>query len=111
MDESKICCFTGHRPQSLPFQFREQDKRCQRLKQVLRSEMEKQIEEHSVNHFISGMAIGVDMYAAEIVLDLKAKYPQITLEAAVPCESQADKWPVKLQRRYHAILPAAIRKH
>lgn len=44
------------------------------------------------------------MYAAEIVLDLKAKYPQITLEAAVPCESQADKWPVKLQRRYHAIL-------
>lgn len=61
MDESKICCFTGHRPQSLPFQFREQDKRCQRLKQVLRSEMEKQIEEHSVNHFISGMAIGVDM--------------------------------------------------
>lgn len=104
MDEFKICCFTGHRPQSLPFQFREQDKRCQRLKQVMRSEMKKQIEEHGVNHFISGLAIGVDMYAAEIVLDLKAKYPQITLEAAVPCESQADKWPVNLQKRYHAIL-------
>ena len=32
----------------------------------------------------SGMAQGVDMYAAEIVLELKKQYPQITLECAIP---------------------------
>ena len=49
------------------------------------------VEKHSVTHFISGMAIGVDMIAAEIVLELKKDYPQITLECAIPCETQAVK--------------------
>ena len=54
-------------------------------------------------HFISGMAIGVDMYAAEIVLGLKASYPGITLESAIPCESQAAKWSETLRDRYFDI--------
>lgn len=103
MGKVKTCCFTGHRPQSLPFRFDEQDSRCLRLKQVLRKEIERQIIEEGVTHFISGMAIGVDMYAAEIVLDLKKKYPQITLEAAIPCETQAVKWTVPLRERYYDI--------
>lgn len=49
------------------------------------------------------MAIGVDMYAAEIVLDLKAKYPHITLESAIPCETQATKWSEPLRDRYFKI--------
>lgn len=103
MGKVKTCCFTGHRPQSLPFRFDEQDSRCLRLKQVLRKEIERQIIEEGVTHFISGMAIGVDMYAAEIVLDLKRKHPQITLEAAIPCETQAVKWSVPLRERYYDI--------
>ncbi len=38
------------------------------------------------------MALGVDTYAANIVLNLKAQYPGITLECAIPCETQAVKW-------------------
>ena len=49
------------------------------------------------------MAIGVDMYAAEIVLGLKASYPGITLESAIPCESQAVKWSEALRDRYFDI--------
>ena len=104
MEQIKICSFTGHRPQNLPFRFDEQDRRCRKLKRVLRQEIKRQIKEAGVCHFISGMAIGVDMYAAEIVLDLKRKYPQITLEAAIPCENQSEKWPLPLQRRYDHIL-------
>lgn len=61
------------------------------------------IEQEGVRHFISGMAIGVDMYAAEIVLELKAEYPFITLEAAIPCETQAAKWSEPLRDRYYKI--------
>lgn len=104
MEQIKICCFTGHRPQNLPFRFDEQDRRCRKLKRVLRQEIKRQIKEAGVCHFISGMAIGVDMYAAEIVLDLKRKYPQITLEAAIPCENQSEKWPQPLRERYRDIL-------
>lgn len=49
------------------------------------------------------MAIGIDMYAAEIVLDLKKSYPGITLESASPCETQPVKWSEALRERYYNI--------
>ena len=45
----------------------------------------------------------VDMYAAEIVLALKEKYPQITLECAIPYERQAAYWSESLRDRYFSI--------
>ena len=100
---TKKCAFTGHRPQSLPFGFNETDERCIALKQTLRNEIIKLIENEGVTHFISGMAIGVDMYAAEIILGLKASYPGITLESAIPCENQAAKWTEEQRDRYYDI--------
>ena len=43
------------------------------------------------------------MYAAEIILGLKESYPAITLESAIPCESQAAKWNEDLRDRYYEI--------
>ena len=99
----KTCAFTGHRPQNLPFGFNEEDERCINLKKTLREQIINLIENEGITHFISGMAIGVDMYAAEIVLGLKASYPGITLESAIPCESQAAKWSEALRDRYFDI--------
>ena len=79
--KTKQCAFTGHRPQSLPFGFNEADERCIALKQKLRDEIIRQIEENGVTHFITGMAIGVDMFAAEIVLGLKSAYMALRLSA------------------------------
>lgn len=101
--KGRTCAFTGHRPQSLPFRFNEEDPRCIALKKELESRIERLICEEGVTHFISGMALGVDMYAAEIVLALKRRYPEITLEAAIPCETQAAKWPEHLRDRYFDI--------
>ena len=56
-----------------------------------------------IDRRVTGMALGVDMYAAEIVLDLKSKYPHITLESAIPCETQAIKWSVASRERYYNI--------
>ena len=78
----KTCAFTGHRPKGLGYP--ELDERCAALKEKLRSLIMKLMEEEGVTHFISGMAQGVDMYAAEIVLELKKQHPQITLECAIP---------------------------
>ena len=97
--KEKTCAFTGHRPQKLPFGFNEADERCTALKKLLRTKIIEYIETEHVTHFISGMALGTDMYAAEIVLGLKAAYPGITLTCALPCESQAEKWPEPLRDR------------
>jgi hypothetical protein len=52
---SKICCFTGHRPQNLPWGNDENDLRCVKLKNNIYDEIEKAIRDN-YNHFISGMA-------------------------------------------------------
>ena len=57
-------------------------------------------------HFLCGMAQGCDLYFCEIVLDLRAKHPEVTLEAAVPCPTQADDWPEAEHQRYQALLAA-----
>ena len=46
----------------------------------------------SVDTFISGMAIGVDLLAAECVIEVR-KSANIKLIGAVPFPSQAGKWP------------------
>ena len=57
-----------------------------------------------VRHFISGMARGADLYFAEAVLALKERRPDVLLECARPCESQADRWPEEERARYQSIL-------
>lgn len=101
---NKTCCFTGHRPKSLPFGYDEGAEGCKRLEALLTESIEKQITENSVTHFISGMAMGVDIYAAEAVLKLKEKYPHITLECAIPCETQANRWSESWRNRYFDII-------
>jgi uncharacterized phage-like protein YoqJ len=101
--KEKTCAFTGHRPQKLPFDLNEEDARCTALKEELRKQIINLIENENVTHFISGMALGTDLMAAEIVLDLKVSYPGITLESAIPCETQAVKWTVSQRERYYDI--------
>lgn len=82
------CCFTGHRPQKLPFRFEEPHPECIRLKSRIATEIEQLIVEQNVFYFICGMALGVDTFCAESVFALKEKYPQIMLESAIPCAGQ-----------------------
>ena len=95
----KTCAFTGHRPQHLPFGMNENDDRCVKLKEALKEQIINLIEAEDVTHFITGMALGVDLYAAEIVRDLKPRYPDITPDSAIPCETQAGKWPMAQRER------------
>lgn len=101
--KEKTCAFTGHRPQRLPFGNNESDVRCLALKSKLREQIVELIEQENVRHFISGMALGIDLFAAGIVLDLKTDYPDITLESAIPCETQAIKWTVAQREQYYEI--------
>ena len=55
-------------------------------------------------HFICGMAEGSDLYFCEAVIALRREHPDITLEAAVPFEGQADKWPKAQRERYQRLI-------
>lgn len=97
------CCFTGHRPAKLPWGSSEGDPRCLSLKAEIAARLEG-IYELGYRNFICGMAEGCDLYFAEAVLAMRDHLPDVTLEAAIPCDRQADKWTAAQQRRYEHIM-------
>ena len=76
------CCFTGHRTFSWGEDPKKQGELLRKLEQAVDSAISK-----GVLHFICGNAIGVDSWAAQIVLKKKKENPQIFLEIAVPFEN------------------------
>lgn len=68
----KTCCFTGHRPKFFPWKDNLSDPRAQRLLSRLRREIEQAIAD-GFTTFLCGGAIGVDTWAAQIVLELNQK--------------------------------------
>ena len=97
------CAFTGHRPGKLPWGNNENDPRCLRAKRDLRTVLEELIID-GYEHCICGMAEGCDFYFCEALLELKSHYPHISIEAAIPCPTQADAWGIAQQRRYAKLL-------
>ena len=102
-DISRSCSFTGHRPEKLPWRYDERDLRCVELKERLSGAL-RSVAEAGFNHFICGMAKGCDTYFAEAVLTLRDEFETVTLEAAVPCETQADGWSEEDRERYLYLL-------
>ena len=101
--QETTCCFTGHRPAKLPWGSDENDERCILAGQKLREQLQDLIG-NGYRHFLCGMALGSDMLFAEAVLELKEQYSDITLNAAVPCETQAHRWNAAQKARYKDIL-------
>ena len=97
------CCFTGHRPAKLPWGYNEQDPRCVKLKERIADAVLLAYQE-GYRHFLCGMAQGCDLYFCEVVLALRTRHPEITVEAAIPCPTQADGWSAAQRERYRRIL-------
>ena len=110
MDQREAtCCFTGHRPEKLPWGEDENDPRCLALKERLDRAVE-QAYDSGKRHFICGMARGADFYFCEAVLRLKERRPGITLEAAIPWEEQAARWDERDRRRYFSLVERCDRE-
>ena len=105
-DREHCCCFTGHRPQKLPWGMNEDDPRSLALKAELDARLSA-IYELGYRHFVCGMAIGCDMYFAEAVLKLKEQHGDVTLEAAIPFGDQPGRWGQALRRRYNSLIDRA----
>lgn len=103
MDEAekrkRRVCFTGHRPEKLI-------ESEEYIKDRLRQEILRSIDEgYSV--FISGMARGFDIWAAEIVLQMRSEGYEIKLICALPYNGFEERWSSDWQKRYRQILSQA----
>lgn len=103
-EKIKTACFTGHRYKSFHFKTDEAHEDCLKIKQLMKEQIINLRENYKVIQYISGMALAVDQWAAEIVLELKEDNPFITLHCALPSEHQTNGWTEKQQDRYFKIL-------
>ncbi len=102
----KTCSFTGHRPNRFSFGYDEEHPDCFKLKLLLEQEVLKLIK-RGWTRFLCGMALGSDIFSAEIVLDLKRQGFEIELVCVIPCKGQADNWNDQYKKRYKNILKRA----
>ena len=92
-------CFTGHRPEKLT-----------QSEWLIKKDLENEIRQaiaDGKNVFITGMARGVDIWAAEIVLKLRDAGQPIRLMCACPYDGFEQGWRNEWQEQYQAILAAS----
>jgi uncharacterized phage-like protein YoqJ len=85
-----IAAVTGHRQLSPDQQL------------FVESELDRVMEKFAAEVAISGMALGVDTWWAEIALERG-----VALHAYLPFPAQADRWPTEAQERYLRLLELA----
>lgn len=103
MENEFVCCFSGPRPQKLPWGYNESDNRCIEMKNKIKEEISNAVKK-GYSIFISGMALGFDIMCAESVLELKNIFPHIKLYCALPCKNQERLWRAIDKERYKNIL-------
>lgn len=78
MEHTFSVCITGHRPEKLP-----EGILLRMMQSLLYREIETAAAE-GADTFYVGMARGTDLWAADIILHLRRRYPRITLTAVLP---------------------------
>ena len=96
--KEKTVCFTGHR--TIPML------KKWKIEKKLKDTLETLIEE-GYCYFGAGGALGFDTIAAQMVLNLKKKHPEIKLILVLPCKNQTRGWDEKDISVYESIMGQA----
>ena len=93
------CCFTGHRPEKLHFPE-------EQIKSLLSEAIKRAIHD-GFTTFISCMARGIDIWAAELVLEERKKNEAIKLVCASPLLGFERSWNEQEKQTYRSIIEKA----
>lgn len=86
----KTVCFSGHRPEKLPCRDNN-SLETNRLKSLLYKEIYDCVEAGYVN-FVTGLAKGIDNWAADMVIEFKIKKPELRLICVMPYADYGKNW-------------------
>ena len=93
------CCFSGHRQEKL-------SKSPEEVQEWLSEQIAIAISD-GYSTFITGMAMGVDIWAGEIVIRMRETNPDLHLIAIVPWPGFSARWNPEWRSRYETLLKSA----
>lgn len=97
---------TGHRKHEIGL-WSEKHPAFPYLKHAYQQKIIRAIEEEGVEWFLSSGSQGLELYAAEWVLELKKSYPHVRLGMLLPFYHQEKDWKEEAQEVYQQVLSAA----
>ncbi len=108
-ENSKVCCFTGYRPRKFPFPISNKSNEYIKFENNLFDVIFGLPDKEGCYTFYTGMAMGFDIIAAELVLLLKKAYKKakIKLICVLPFKTQAAKYYPEWKQRYDKIIKEA----
>lgn len=108
------CLFTGPRPKNLFGSYDPMVESNKRMLLALREEIIRLVTEEGVETFVTGMALGIDLWAARIVMKLRETneaFKDVKLVGAVPCAGQESRWPKAGQEEWSKVYDACDEVH
>ncbi|MFH7819392.1 SLOG family protein [Neobacillus thermocopriae] len=101
----KVLAISGYKPFELGI-FKNNDPAVYYIKAAFKKALQSKIDEGLEWILISGQ-LGAELWAAEVVLDLKVQYPDLKLAIITPFLEQEASWNDNNQEWYHTILAQA----
>ena len=91
--ELKTCTIAGCRPTRFKWKYKENNEGCQRLRQQIREQL-IMLYGQGVRRFYIGGSLGVDLWAGEILLELKGQleYGELELALVLPYARHDRDW-------------------
>lgn len=107
--EMLSCAITGHRPTRFKFKYNEKHTLCQKIKKSMLEVFRTLHDENGVTCYYVGGALGVDMWASEVLLSLRKRpgYEDIKLILALPFENYYLGWDDHSKKRLLTIMREA----
>jgi len=104
--KSFTCAFTGPRPSNLPIICGKNVNAPACLFAEIEGAIRQAVHE-GFRIFVSGGAMGSDLWCAQKVMELKDEIPDLQLHFYLPCETQANEWTDDWRECYFDLLAAS----
>lgn len=100
------CAVAGPKPTRFKFGYKEDNSLCRKIKKAMLRQFRRLYRKRGVRRFYIGGAIGVNLWAGELLLKLKEEpgYEDLELVVVLPFPGHDAKWDVRSRKRLEYLI-------
>lgn len=97
----KSCAIAGPKPTRFKFGYKEDNSLCRKIKKAMMRQFRRLYSKKGVRRFYIGGALGVNLWAGELLLKLKEEpgYEDMELIVVLPFPGHDTKWDIRSRKR------------
>ena len=104
------CAVAGPKPTRFKFGYKEDNSLCRKIKRAMLRQFRRLYRKRGVRRFYIGGAIGVNLWAGELLLKLKEEpgYEDLELVVVLPFPGHDAKWDVRSRKRLEYLVRHSV---